>query len=320
MTEAKTVAVRDCWFARDVAATAGALPLVLRVDEISPSLFDRPHRHQDFFALYVVRQGRGTHVIDGVPYGVSRGDVYAMSPGATHAYSECDALALDALYFTPDVFDIAMRAALTETPGFLPLFVDAPLRRAAGEGGGRWLHLTPEALASVAEMLAELRTERQTPPPGGAWLSRALFVRLLIYLSRRYAAMEPPSRGRSAASGHEATVAAAVRFLDEHFAEPIRVERLAASVFLSPDHFTRVFSNAMGRTPSDYLRHLRLERAKSLLQTTDAPISQIAALSGFGEPAYFTRAFRAALGQSPRDFRRRYLVNLSPAVNSPGRR
>ncbi|MDQ2687949.1 MAG: helix-turn-helix domain-containing protein [Armatimonadota bacterium] len=303
VTEAKTVAVRDCWFERDVAASAGPLPLVLRVDEISPSLFDLPHRHQDFFALYVVRQGRGIHVIEGIPYSVSRGDVYAMSLGATHAYSQCDALTLDALYFTPDIFDTPMREALTETPGFLPLFVDAPLRRAVGEGGGRWLHLTPDALASVAEMLAELRAERQTQPPSGAWLSRALFVRLLIHLSRRYAAIESPSRGQPAAGGHEATVAAAVRFLDEHFAEPIRVERLAASVFLSPDHFTRVFASAMGRTPSDYLRHLRLERAKSLLQTTDAPISEIAALSGFGEPAYFTRAFRAALGLTPRQFR-----------------
>ena len=308
MSESSGIATQDCWFGRDVASAwpgtaAGRLPLVLRVDEISPALFDLPHRHHDFFALYVVRQGRGTHVIDGVPYGVSRGDVYAMSLGATHAYSRCDALTLDALYFTPDIFDATVREVLTETPGFLPLFVDAPLRRASGEKGGRWLHLTPNALTPIAAMLAELRAEWQTPAPGGAWLSRALFVRLLIHLSRRYAETQPPSTDGLAHGGHEATVAAAVRFLDEHFTEPVRVDRLAASVFLSPDHFTKVFAGAMGRTPRDYLRHLRLERAKTLLRTTDAPISEVALLSGFGEPAYFTRAFRAATSQSPRQFR-----------------
>lgn len=303
--------MRDCWFGWDVAAAwpetaAGLLPLVLRVDEISPALFDLPHRHVDFFALYIVRQGRGTHVIDGVPFGVSRGDVYAMSPGATHAYSRCDALVLDALYFTSDIFDVPMREALAETPGFLSLFVEEPLRRAAGEGGGRWLHLTPDALAAVAAMRDELRDEWQTRTTGGTWLSRALFVRLLIYLSRRYAETQPTStiKAGPAPGGHEATVAAAVRFLDEHFAEPLRVERVAASVFLSPDHFTKVFAGAMGRTPSDYLRHLRLERAKALLRTTDTPVSEVALLSGFGEPAYFTRAFRAATGLTPRQFRR----------------
>jgi len=310
VADAETTATRDCWFGRDVAAAwpetaAGRLPLVLRVDKIAPALFDLTHRHMDFFALYVVRQGRGTHVIDGVPYGVARGDVYAMSPGATHAYSRCDALALDALYFTPDVFDAPMREALAETPGFLPLFVEGPLRRATSENGGRWLHLTPDALGAVASMLDELRAEWRSPTAGGAWLSRALFVRLLIWLSRRYAETQRTAGGAGQLpSGHEATVAAAVRYLDEHFAGPIRVERLAASVFLSPDHFTRVFAQAMGRTPSDYLRHLRLERAKSLLRATDAPIAEVAVLSGFGEPAYFTRAFRAATGQTPRQFRR----------------
>jgi len=309
---------RDCWFGRDVTAAwsgtaAERLPLVLRVDEITPPIFDLPHRHVDFFALYIVRQGRGTHVIDARPYAVSRGDVYAMSPGATHAYSGCDALVLDALYFTPDVFDAPMREALTETPGFLSLFVEEPLRRASSEGGGRWLHLTPDALAPVSTMLADLRSEWRTATASGAWLSRALFVRLLIHLSRRYAETQPGTAGVGPPpTGHEATVAAAVRFLDERFAEPIRVEQVAASVFLSPDHFTKVFAGAMGRTPSDYLRHLRLERAKTLLRTTDAPVSQIALLAGFGEPAYFTRAFRAATGQTPRQFRQ-----ASPTPSSP---
>lgn len=305
------VPVQDCWFRRDVTAewpntAACRLPLVLRVDAIPPALWDRPHRHVDFFALYIVRQGRGTHVIDGTPYGVSRGDVYAMSPGATHLYSSCESLVLDALYFAPSVFDAPMREALTETPGFLSLFVEEPLRRAAGKGGGRWLHLTPDAYSPVAAMLAELRTEWQSPTAAGAWLSRGLFVRLLIHLARRYAETQTP--GSAAASAplpgpHEATIAAAVRYLDEHFAEPLRIERLAASLFLSPDHFTKVFAGAMGRTPRDYLRHLRLERAKSLLRTTDASVAEVAALSGFTDPAYFTRAFHAATGLSPRQFR-----------------
>ena len=104
--------------------------------------------HLDFFSLYFVRQGRGTHWIDGVPYGVSRGDVYAMGLGMTHWFGDCDRLVTDTLHFAPDVFDAPTRNALAETPGFQSLFVEEPLRRASSHGeGGRWLHLTPDAYA-----------------------------------------------------------------------------------------------------------------------------------------------------------------------------
>jgi len=61
----------------------------------------------------------------------------------------------------------------------------------------------------------------------------------------------------------------------------------------------------MGRTPHDYLRHVRLEAAKKLLQNGDVPVNEVAHLTGFGNPAYFTRAFRQATGVPPREFRRR---------------
>ena len=110
----------------------------------------------------------------------------------------------------------------------------------------------------------------------------------------------PPS-----SAPREATVAAAVRFLDAHFDEPLRVEQVAASVFLSPDRFTEVFARTMGRTPRDYIRHLRVERARLLLNTTSLSVSEVGRQAGFGEAAYFTRVFRAATGMTPREFRGR---------------
>jgi two-component system response regulator YesN len=104
---------------------------------------------------------------------------------------------------------------------------------------------------------------------------------------------------------HESTVAAAVRYMEEHYREPLRVEQVAASVFLSPDRFTEVFAQGMGRTPRDYLRHLRVEQAKMLLTTTDLPIARVAEASGFGEAAYFTRVVRAETGMTPSAYRQR---------------
>jgi AraC-like DNA-binding protein len=306
-------------FARLVAQRPGTaaqhLPLVIYHDEIAGSE-TVANCHLDFFSLYFVRQGRGTHWIDGVPYGVSRGDVYAMGLGMTHWFADCDRLITDTLHFAPDIFDAPTLNALAETPGFQSLFVEEPLRRANSQGegdygkGGRWLHLTPDAYAPVAEMLAELRREWASGTPDGTLLASGLFPRLLVHLARRYAQSRtltpsPDTPTREASSTQEATVAAAVRYIDEHFAEALRVEQVAASVFLSPDRFTEVFAQTMGRTPRDYIRHLRVERARFLLRTTGLSVSEVGQLAGFGEAAYFTRVFRAASGMTPREFRGR---------------
>lgn len=291
---------------------AASVPLVLYQETIGTGNEAHANCHQDFFSLYFVRQGRGTHYIDGVPYGVARGDVYAMGLGMTHWFAGCVNLQTDTLHFAPSIFDPATLNALAETPGFQSLFVEEPLRRGKehkekehGEPG-RWLHLTPDAYAPVAEMLRELHREWAAGTPDGTLLTRGLFIRLLVHLARRYAetGQTRPVAPRENGSGQEATVAAAVRLLDEHFAEALRVEQVAASVFLSPDRFTEVFARTMGLTPRDYIRHLRVECAKSLLKTTPLSISEIGMQAGFNDPAYFTRVFRIATGLTPTEFRR----------------
>jgi AraC-like DNA-binding protein len=297
--------VRDSYFEALAASRPGTaacvFPLVMWQDTVAPGKMASAYRHHDFFSLYVVRRGRGTHVIDGVPTAVARGDVYAMGPGQAHWFTDCHGLTLDTLHFAASVFDEPTREALATMPGFRALFVDGPLRH--GEAlGGRWLHLTPERHSAVSEALGELRSEWEAGTPEGALLARALFLRLLVHLARAQAQAGgmPPT---TADATHAATVAAAVRYLDRHFTAPLRIADVAARMFLSPDRFTEVFSGAMGRTPRDYLGHLRLERAKRLLATTDLPIAEVGLESGFGDAAYFTRAFRAATGLTPRAFR-----------------
>ena len=285
---------------------AEALPLVFYHDTLNAGSERQGNRHLDFFSLYFVRQGRGTHVIDGAPYGVSRGDVYAMGLGMTHWFTDCDSLVTDTLHFAPDLFDPETLNALAETPGFQSLFVEEPLRRADRHGPGRrWLHLTPDAYAPVAEMLKELHREWAAGTADGTLLTRGLFLRLLVHLARRYSQGGSGSVGGVGGGvGQEATVAAAVRLMDERFSEPLRVEQVAASVFLSPDRFTEVFARTMGRTPRDYIRHLRVECARRLLETTSLPVSEVGQQAGFGEAAYFTRVFRAATGRTPTEYRR----------------
>ena len=283
---------------------ARTVPLVVYRDVMDERAQQVLNHHNDFCSLYLIRSGRGVHVIDGVEYAVARGDVYVMGPGMPHSFHSGENLESDTIHFAPGIFDRETLEVLSETPGFHALFVGEPEMNAAqASQGRRWLHLTPAAYAQTEAEMTELRTEWRCGTPESALLIRPLLMRLLVHLSRFYTEFAAREARHREVSGHEDTIAAAVRYMEENFAAPLRIERVAAYVFLSPDRFTEVFAAAMGRTPRDYLRHLRLERAKSLLTSGDIPISEVARLSGFGEAAYLTRVFRAATGLTPRGYR-----------------
>lgn len=88
-----------------------------------------------------------------------------------------------------------------------------------------------------------------------------------------------------------------------HFDQPWSVPELAAQVGLSSSHLGTLFRRATGGGVLDFLKRVRMARARVLLLTTDWPVAVIARLVGYGDPFYFSRQFANAHGQSPRAFR-----------------
>ncbi len=79
----------------------------------------------------------------------------------------------------------------------------------------------------------------------------------------------------------------------------MRVESLAEAAGYSRFHFSRIFRDAVGMSPYQYLMQLRMRRALELLTTTDLPIKQIAGDVGFEEVSWFTTTFKKHIGQTP---------------------
>lgn len=92
--------------------------------------------------------------------------------------------------------------------------------------------------------------------------------------------------------------------IDRASAEPLDVAALAQLAFMSEAHFTRTFRDTFGETPHRYLQRRRIERAMTLLRTTDRSVTDICIAVGFNSFATFSRTFRAIVGESPSSFRR----------------
>ena len=106
-------------------------------------------------------------------------------------------------------------------------------------------------------------------------------------------------------------VAAALVFIRAHVAEPVGVADVAEAVATSRRSLERRFRAALGRTVLSEMRHLRVERAKELLATTELAMPQIARASGFGDATRLGIVFRQLTGHPPTEYRRR--VRPTPA-------
>ncbi len=86
----------------------------------------------------------------------------------------------------------------------------------------------------------------------------------------------------------------------------INIDKLAKEAHMSRRTFLRRFRDATGTTPGEWLLNLRLERARSLLETTELPMDAIAQSSGFGSAETMRHHFRKRLATNPTTYRSQF--------------
>ena len=156
----------------------------------------------------------------------------------------------------------------------------------------------PEIGSLVREILTEMRDKK----PGYRSSVRGIVWSLMMRLHRLPGRMtgQPADTKRSEME----RIAPALQMLTTRYMEPIRVDEMAEACHMSLTHFRRVFRLAVGKSPVQYLNHLRIQMASSLLASTDRPILEISLDVGFVTLSSFNRGFKAQKGMSPREWRR----------------
>lgn len=108
----------------------------------------------------------------------------------------------------------------------------------------------------------------------------------------------------------------AISLIHERYFDAITLAGLAAEVYVSPFHFSRLFARATGLTPGRYLTAVRLFEAKRLLLTTSLNVSDIVCSVGYSSVGTFTTRFARAVGMTPTQYRDpavgRLLMALGP--------
>jgi AraC-like DNA-binding protein len=146
----------------------------------------------------------------------------------------------------------------------------------------------------------QMRAAHRAAQYGDALAASAQLHTALAWLLRRHAAIRHGSEPRSAASP---TVRAAREILHERLIDPPSLEELATAVDARPFALLRAFRAATGLPPHAYLNHLRVQRARTLLDAGLRPV-EVAARTGFADQAHLGRHFKRAVGVPPGAYQR----------------
>jgi AraC family transcriptional regulator len=134
------------------------------------------------------------------------------------------------------------------------------------------------------------------------------FIELLarVLCEQAYRVLTTPAAGGiNPRHVHFSRLQAVLNHVRANLTGDLSVSHLAKLAGVDVSHFRRIFHDATGRAPHDYVVAARLEQARKLLAMSELPIVQIAEDCGFANQSHLTARFRAAHAVTPAQFRKK---------------
>jgi len=148
--------------------------------------------------------------------------------------------------------------------------------------------------ATLLRLAECLRSPLQCDVLGKSLLRELLFLMLL-------APDAGPLYALALHNTHLARLEKALKHMHDHYHETLDVAQLASLANMSPPSFHRTFRQVTASSPIQYLKKLRLSKARELLLDQGIKVKQAAAQVGYESPTQFSREFKRYFGQSPQN-------------------
>lgn len=241
-------------------------------------------------------EGRSTLLVGNETIVAEAGDIVVMNPYEFHATISCSEergkyhLIMVGLDFFPSFSDgcIALRNMFfSEKKAFVHHIVDCK-----------------ELQSLVIELVNEHVEQREAYK----LRMRGIMIEILALLIRMGLTTSDTVTNEQRIRYH-AAIEPALRKIRNEYSSALSLEALADECCVTKYYFCRIFKEAMGITPIQYLCDYRLNNADILLRNTDKSISDILADCGFSDESYFFRCYKKHFGDTPNARRAKHLKN-----------
>jgi AraC family transcriptional regulator len=153
-------------------------------------------------------------------------------------------------------------------------------------------------VAQIADLLAPSLAH---PGRTSALFTDHLILTLCAHLTETYGS----SSLRGPRKLGQLHVRKALEYMAGHHRDNISLAEVAQHCGVSRSYFAQSFKAATGQSPHRWMQAYRVEKAKTLLSSSSAPIAEIAMQCGFADQSHMTRIFSRFVGESPRGWRKR---------------
>lgn len=277
-------------------------------------LTETEHFH-DFIELVFIINGQGTQVLEGNEYLVSAGDVFVLQGHQRHFFKNAGSVEIINLMFdglnNPDL----ITNKLQQLEGYKALFILEPQYR-SNYRFKNMLHLDRNELANIEVILNTMFMEQEQKKEGHEIILINRLEELIILLSRHYSSIKTTKAKALVRIGK------VIDYMENNYPKNICIDELSEMSFMSKRNFMRIFQGAVGLSPINYLKQIRLQKARYLLRESNNQVAEISILCGFTDSNYFIKCFRHAYGTTPNKFRARFqsepllvLTNSNPKTD-----
>ena len=274
-------------------------PSFLYEKEFTPGMRTQMHSHE-YLELFYIIDGEYRQKILGNEFTFHRGEVCLIDKNCLHQeIMEGTSATLLFLGITNVMFqDIMKRQITTER-------ISSFLKMALMEQKSlqQYLHFLPQAEEAVSQMdetMTSLLLELQRHDEASPIICRGLLLRIFRILNTQYEfSLSKKLRQKMNWILYEEIS----DYMKQHM-KNISIRMLCEEFHFQEDYFNRLLKNRTGMTYTEYLQHLRLQKAEELLLHTRLTIDAIAAEVGYKNKGYFYKIFTEQHRMTPAQFRK----------------
>lgn len=260
------------------------------------------HTH-DYMQIWYICRGVCNHWINNVEYKMVRGDLFILPPYVVHKVKPIEGedihiigCEFSARFFDERFNDFNKSKELFDFAYLEPFLVSEDMVKPK-------LNLSAEAQLKVEEIMKEMLQEYNGQNKYYDMIIKADVLKLLAILSREYS-NNTPRESQEIFDKYRSAILDAINYIHDNYNEELHLEDICRYSMMSKTYFCSIFKSLTGKTFTEYLIHLRIQKALDMLVKSNVPITKICYDVGFNDVTHFCRTFKKIVGVSPKYYRK----------------